>query len=82
MYLILLRNSTSITWISWTEMPDTSAQVLLVYVLSSRTTYCQLLYGVIGQEQGERTFVPKHQCHGQESKLAPNLPLHSRIEFL
>lgn len=37
LYLMLLRNSTSMTWISVTDMPDTSAQVLFVYVLSSRT---------------------------------------------
>jgi hypothetical protein len=30
LYLMLLRNSTSMMWISVTEMPDTSAQVLLV----------------------------------------------------
>lgn len=33
---MLLRNSTSIMCTSCTEMPDTSAHVLLVYVLSSR----------------------------------------------
>jgi hypothetical protein len=36
---MLLRNSTSITWISLTEMPDTSAQVLFVYVLSSKNLF-------------------------------------------
>jgi hypothetical protein len=33
---MLLRNSTSIMWTSATLMPDTSAQVLFVYVLSSK----------------------------------------------
>ena len=36
LYFMLLRNSTSMSWTSMTEMPETSAQVLLVYVLSSR----------------------------------------------
>ena len=35
---MLLRNSTSMTWISLTSNCETSAQVLLVYVLSSKTT--------------------------------------------
>ena len=43
-YLMLLKNSTSIMWISCTEMPDTSAHVLLVYVLSSRTVYVSLQF--------------------------------------
>ena len=33
---MLLRNSTSMMWTSFTLIPDTSAQVLFVYVLSSR----------------------------------------------
>ena len=39
LYLMLLKNSTSITWTSCTEMPDTSAQVLFVYVLSSKNLF-------------------------------------------
>lgn len=60
-------------------MPDTSAQVLLVYVLSSRTAYSQLLYI---SEQSGRTFISQHQCNSQKPELASNLSLHSRIEFL
>jgi hypothetical protein len=36
LYRMLLRNSTSMMCTSCTEMPDTSAHVLFVYVLSSR----------------------------------------------
>ena len=36
LYRMLLKNSTSIMCTSCTEMPDTSAHVLFVYVLSSR----------------------------------------------
>lgn len=36
LYFMLLRNSTSMMWTSATLIPDTSAQVLFVYVLSSR----------------------------------------------
>ena len=43
-YLMLLKNSTSMMWISCTEMPDTSAHVLLVYVLSSRTVHISLQF--------------------------------------
>lgn len=38
---MLLKNSTSIMWISCTDIPETSAQVLFVYVLSSKTTWSQ-----------------------------------------
>jgi len=36
---MLLRNSTSMMCTSWTEMPETSAHVLLVYVLSSKNLF-------------------------------------------
>jgi hypothetical protein len=36
LYLMLLKNSTSMMCTSCTEMPETSAHVLFVYVLSSR----------------------------------------------
>lgn len=36
LYFILLKNSTSMICTSPTLIPDTSAQVLLVYVLSSK----------------------------------------------
>lgn len=80
-YLMLLKNSTSMMWISCTEMPDTSAHVLLVYVLSSRTAHVspQLCYPDFSLSL---TLVAQHQRHGEEPEFTTEFPLDARIQFL
>ena len=46
------------TWISCTEMPETSAQVLLVYVLSSRTASKR----VSGEKEALEIVDESHIC--------------------
>jgi hypothetical protein len=79
LYRMLLRNSTSITWISPTDIPETSAQVLFVYVLSSRTLN---ISGCAGQMIEILTFISQHQCHRQKPIFTPRLTFHGGIQRL
>lgn len=54
---MLLRNSTSITWISVTAKDETSAHVLFVYVLSSRTASELAVTETLNQGHRGRAYI-------------------------
>lgn len=80
LYLMLLKNSTSMTWISVTDMPETSAHVLFVYVLSSRTTICQSKF--IHLISSKPTFIAQHQRNSQQPIFTSASSLHCWIDCL
>lgn len=84
LYRTLLRNSTSMMWISCTEIPDTSAQVLLVYVLSSRTISRSAQHSGVpmDEEASKRTFVSQHKRDGHQPVFTTLLSPHARVELL
>lgn len=80
MYRILLRNSTSMMWISCTDIPETSAHVLFVYVLSSRTTHVSSNHPKF--ESQLLTLIAQHQSHRKEAEFTAQFALDSRIQSL